>query len=322
MKRYAGDADDPTIGGGSFTETAPGGERYNFKVVNGKMYGRFQPKRASGGFSLDRIVADARGETLLKNVCVVFVATKPGGGQCVVGWYADGVVYATERPPGEKQRADCEWNIRGTAAKAVLLPVDRRTWDVPTGEGGMGQTHVRYPLGENHQPEIQPWMTAILKKVAAYDGPNLVNATTTDEEVLEGLSKALAKTGHPGFLADAAARRAVEMRAMRKAIAHFGGSTVVTDDHNGNPYDLSLLVDGKKKYVEVKGTTGAGEEVLLTSGEVNWSRQNPCALYVLRDIKLAKVDGKWKATGGKAEIVDPWVPADADLHALAFSYRV
>jgi hypothetical protein len=45
-------------------------------------------------------------------------------------------------------------------------------------------------------------------------------------------------------------------------------------------------------------------------------------LFILHGIKLTKSGGKWKATGGTPRVIDPWVPRDADLRALAYTYRV
>ena len=322
MKRYAGDAEDRASGGGSYIKKHLGGERYNFKVVKGRVYGRFQSNRADGGFKFEGIDPSSGSGESLTGVLIVFVAKPPGGGQRVVGWYKNGTVRRQERPAGARQRSDVEWNMSASAKDALLLPLVERTWLVPAGKGGMSTSHVRYPFADSGKSDVRAWMRSILKKISAYKGPNAVNAADGDDGMLADVEKALAKGGRAGFLADAAARRAVELRAMDAATAYFGGPEKVTDDSRGNPYDLSVLVDGKKKYVEVKGTTGGGAEVLLTAGEVRWAGKNQMALFVLRDVKLKKSGSKWVASGGTPFVVDPWKPAAKALSPIASRYQV
>ena len=324
MRRYAGHSDDPAIGGGSYITSGegPGGERFNFKVVKGWLYARFQPNSDSGGFDLSRIDPAAADGAHLDGVRVIFVAKQPRGGQRVVGWYDDGRAYAAIQDPGARQRSDIDWNIRGSAPSAVLLPVAERNWEIPTGKGGMATTHVRYAYSKRGKLAVRPWMTAVLKHIDGYDGPNLLGTEGPDEALADAIADALSRSGHPGFLADPKARKAVEDCAMDAATTAFAKQGVVADEHVGNPFDLSVTIGGKKKYVEVKGTTGGGEQVIMTAGEVRWARKHQSALFVLRGVKLSKVGASWKATGGDAVVIDPWVPASGDLAPLAYQYRV
>jgi hypothetical protein len=186
----------------------------------------------------------------------------------------------------------------------------------------MGTTQVRYPLTEHGKPDVQPWMAEILKKIAKYKGANLLSAPSLDGELLDAVIKAYARSGQGGFQPDPDARRAVEQRAMDAATAHYGGPGAVCDDHLTCSYDLAVGNGAAKRYIEVKGTTGSGDDVLLTAGEVNWARSHASVLFILHGIKLTKSGGKWKATGGTPRVIDPWVPRDADLRALAYTYRV
>jgi hypothetical protein len=322
MNRYAGDANDPTIGGGSYVESNPGGERYNFKNVSRKVYGRFQSNRSGGGFKLAGIDPAADGAATLSGVLVIFVAKRPHEGQRVVGWYENARVYSGDRQAGARQRADCDWNMSASTKAAVLLPVDQRVWAVPAGKGGMSTSHVRYPYNNDGSPMVLPWMRSILKQIENYSGPNALGSTNLEDQILADVEKAFAKSGHAGFLADAAARAAVERRAMKAATTHFGGPKHVTDDHIGNPYDLSVLRDGVRTYVEVKGTTGTGAEVLLTAREVRWARKHNTVLFVLHGIKLKKSGGKWVAAGGTPLVIDSWKPAEKALRPIAFRYSV
>jgi hypothetical protein len=75
----------------------------------------------------------------------------------------------------------------------------------------------------------------------------------------------------------------------------------------------------------VKGTTSAGERVLLTRNEVAQARAEypNTALFVLADVAVVKeADGRPLARGGRPVVLEPWMPGDGDLEAIAFEYKV
>jgi hypothetical protein len=76
-------------------------------------------------------------------------------------------------------------------------------------------------------------------------------------------------------------------------------------------------------HVEVKGTTGEGNEVLLTPNEVEHAHvQYPhVALVVVSHISLTD-EPEPVASGGRLQAVDPW-KLDADqLEPIGYSYTV
>jgi len=97
-----------------------------------------------------------------------------------------------------------------------------------------------------------------------------------------------------GLLRDAAVRRAVEVYAEDSAESYFTqqGWNVTRVGHLKLGYDLECRNSaGQSLHVEVKGTQGAGEEVLLTRNEVfHLSAEAACpeqhALYVLSEITV------------------------------------
>jgi len=122
------------------------------------------------------------------------------------------------------------------------------------------------------------------------------------------------------------ARKAVELRAMAvtERWLKVEGFDVV-DTSATRPYDFEATRQGERVFVEVKGTTGAGEQVTLTAGEVEHARSHPeeSVLAVVADIELDARDASDpRAIGGELRVHRPWHPADEDLRALAYSYLV
>ena len=134
MQHYRGQTpDDPIHGGGAYLdEHGHGFEVENFLSIGGWYYGHGEPPR-SGVINLKRVdpgVGDAA--EYLDGVTVVFVATRPDeGGRVVVGWYRNARVWRNlrQRPSPGHDRYCAEARVED----CILLEVDDRTFDVPTG---------------------------------------------------------------------------------------------------------------------------------------------------------------------------------------------
>lgn len=94
-----------------------------------------------------------------------------------------------------------------------------------------------------------------------------------DDTVVEALEKSHAKS--QGFQLDSKLRKALEDYAMEAAKRHFLSDGYEVEDHSKNrPYDLCCKRKKELLYVEVKGTQTKGEEIILTSGEVDFARRH------------------------------------------------
>jgi hypothetical protein len=129
--------------------------------------------------------------------------------------------------------------------------------------------------------------------------------------------------GGQGFGGTAEFRKVVEMHAMSAARQHyerFGG--VCTDTSANKPYDFVVELEGETFYIEVKGTTSAGESVFLTRNEVAHARGHAgrCHLFVLHGIQVHEVAGELQASGGEVRLLEPWSPEDQSLEALTYRY--
>ena len=129
-----------------------------------------------------------------------------------------------------------------------------------------------------------------------------------------------------GFGLSQAERRAVELHAMSVAqnLYENQGWTIV-DKSNSHPFDLLATRNQERRYVEVKGTTGAGRSVVLTQGELEHFRNNSreSALVIVSGIVLTEHNGEWAASGVEISThEDPWMINEAGLKPTQYRYEI
>jgi hypothetical protein len=96
------------------------------------------------------------------------------------------------------------------------------------------------------------------------------------------------------------------------------------DTSRTESYDLRMHADGTEIRVEVKGTLGAGDCILLTANEVanamgsDWRTD----LFVVSNIQLTEQDGEFIASGGSARIIRGWIPSAEDLTPTQYRYKI
>jgi hypothetical protein len=129
-----------------------------------------------------------------------------------------------------------------------------------------------------------------------------------------------------GPLADPATRKVVELRAMELAAAWYQGAEYNVEDTSADrPYDLLCRRGEDEVHVEIKGTTGAGESVILTRNEVNHARRSNVRtdLFVVGHIQVIRDGNVVQANGGEVVAhVRGWVPSEEDLTPIQFEYRI
>jgi hypothetical protein len=127
-----------------------------------------------------------------------------------------------------------------------------------------------------------------------------------------------------GFRPNAKQRKAIELRAMNLASAHFAEAGGAVKDVSANhPYDLEVtLSSGDVLSVEVKGTAVDGDEILLTRGEVEHHRvAYPAnALVIASGITLEGPPDAPEATGGTLRVLRPWAVDSGELAPLSYRY--
>jgi len=122
-----------------------------------------------------------------------------------------------------------------------------------------------------------------------------------------------------GFGLSAAQRKAVEDHAMALALAHYGTLWVAVDDVHR--HERKCRRGAVEHHVEVKGTTGPGNAVLLSKNEVQHAQDffPNVSLFVVSEIQLDEDDEGFPiATGGHIRIIEPWRVTDCTLVAMTY----
>src|SRR5207245_524546 len=122
------------------------------------------------------------------DVLVVFVATDPDrGGQRVVGWYRNATVHRHSMKCSRKERgAYVDYFVAAAESDATLVPAyaHSRSFTVPSGSGGFGQTNVRYLLPDDTKTQ---WMLDAIDYTNRYKREDAAQQpeTETDPEIAE-----------------------------------------------------------------------------------------------------------------------------------------
>lgn len=129
-----------------------------------------------------------------------------------------------------------------------------------------------------------------------------------------------------GFLADAEARRTIEMHAVKTVLAwceRAGWQDAEHVGHDGESFDIRGTVDSVERRIEVKGTTGSGESVTVTFNEVEEARDDKhMLLAVVHGITLdLGPGGDLLASGGTLTMHDPWLPVHDELRPISYRWR-
>lgn len=128
-----------------------------------------------------------------------------------------------------------------------------------------------------------------------------------------------------GYASDPAVRRAVELHAMRLATEHFVSEGWEVEDTSADrPYDLRCTRNDEELRVEVKGTTGLGQQIHLTAGEVEHARAHPdrVALFVVAGVAVTgHMTGEIVTFGGTPRLISPWDIDAGELRATAYDWQ-
>ncbi|CAC9618430.1 hypothetical protein [uncultured Gammaproteobacteria bacterium] len=144
MKFYQDIKGDIPQGGGSSDKEGnpPPHERFNFKDRDGVIKGFVQSgNKLTRSMNLSKIDSAAPNDVeSIESVLVIFVAKG-----CIVGYYKDATVYRSIQDKKHYDQGDFKaYNIEVESQRAVLLSEESRTYEIPRGKGGMGQSNVCY----------------------------------------------------------------------------------------------------------------------------------------------------------------------------------
>lgn len=330
MTYYAGSlpGDEQPIGGGSYNEDNIGHELYNFLDLDGKLYGYAQPASKQETINLKRIDPTSKGDEL-DHTLVIFVASNPDGGQFVVGWYRNAVVYRhAQRDARRSYKGEVFVHyFEASTSQAVLLPLDeRKAMPVPQGSGSIGQRNLFYVFEDSGVQRNLQWLEHLVDLVEAYDGENLLRTSRGGPEIAAVIAAESTEASNraQGFLHSARIRQAIEWRAMAVTRTHFEKQNWKLDDHSATrPYDLLGTKADQRVFIEVKGTQSSGSEIFLTPNEVKWAKEHypQTVLAVVTNIEVVEREDKIEAKKGNLHLFQPWKLNSTALEPLAYKFQ-
>jgi hypothetical protein len=303
--RGLGVGDDPDGAHGWISQQGhEGHEAYNFRrAPDGRYYGYFRLN--NGSTNLARVDPSAQSGRL-SGVTIVWISKPPKEtGLRVVGWYSNATLLAEtdwEKSPWKHPLYAEGGEREGVSAfvcftrSAQRLPVaERRRWVLPKAVRTlMGRTDVLYPYEEGSGRQktwvrlVEPFLVRIEKYAP---DPEVKPGDHQDLEIDE------VTTGQ-GFNSNSEERRLVEAAGMEHAFRYFRGEGYSVEDvSRSHSYDLRCTRGNRELHVEVKGTKGDGQSVILTKNEVAFHLRGGSdkVLYVLPKITVR--DGEVVAVG-------------------------
>lgn len=332
MRYYQGCQEGTPINGGSYNEDNIGHEVFNFKREHdGFCYGFVEPAKRSR-IMLKRIDPSISEDVeKIDDVLVIWLATE-GSGQYVVGWYEHATVFSIAKSLDSEKYdryplEDSQYNVLCKNENAKLLPISKRRVQIPSPEksiASIGQANVFYFYEDKnkkyaYKSTVAQGILDAVDFVKKYKGPFLNNSS--DFRYEDERTKAIVGDDFElgkGFQSDVEMRIAIEKYAMQKCIEYFeehGYSCA--DVSKNNSYDVLAKKNKESLKIEVKGTCGSGEKIIMTQKEVDLAKNDESILFMVSSIEAKKK----KLSGGKITC-RKWDFNEFNLIPLSYYYQI
>lgn len=128
---------------------------------------------------------------------------------------------------------------------------------------------------------------------------------------------------YAGFCADPILKKAIEMQAVRQAIVHYEAAGYSVEDVGAfRSYDLLAIRGDEERHIEVKGSQGYVQKVILTRNEVKHANDYGLTdLVVVADIPWERhLDGSITSDDGTMSVYPDWRPSPENLKPLSYEY--
>lgn len=127
--------------------------------------------------------------------------------------------------------------------------------------------------------------------------------------------------GGQGWWSDPARRVQLENHAQTMLEEHYRTQGWdVEDTRQGNPYDAIDSRGDKILHLEAKGTQSGGAHVLVTVGEVEWTRSHECVIGIVSNIRF-RPNGDIDTASGSLQIY-PWSGSEDELTPLQYRWTL
>ncbi|MGW6173691.1 protein NO VEIN domain-containing protein [Arthrobacter sp. NPDC055138] len=118
-------------------------------------------------------------------------------------------------------------------------------------------------------------------------------------------------------------KKAIEMQAVRQAIVHYEAAGYTVEDVGAyRSYDLEAVRGDEVRHVEVKGSQGHVQKVILTRNEVTHANEfGRTDLVVVAEIEWERhKDGSIATDDGLMSVYPDWRPSLENLLPLSYEY--
>jgi hypothetical protein len=165
----------------------------------------------------------------------------------------------------------------------------------------------------------------------AFRSPFTAPPSASDTQPEQGTTGEIATPTGQGRSVDPIRRRRVEDYAMNLARKRYESDGWVVkdvsrrnDEEKGTPYDFHCTRGTEVRHVEVKGTTGSGETVLVSANERSHAEAAEVGaysyLFVVEQVGLKTVKGNVVAVGGSVRYDGPFDPSSHRFTPTQFRY--
>ena len=156
---------------------------------------------------------------------------------------------------------------RANASDAVILPVESRTFVIPSWGRSRSCTPSTTEVGRDLKTRItNGWRESSARSKSSPHLQPVVHPQSRGGMHAGG--KVSCRTRLRGI-------PSIATPCSAQWIILIGPAAEVHDEHKKNPYDLRCVKAESTLFVEVKGTKSQGHSVLVTVGEVEFARTHP-----------------------------------------------
>jgi hypothetical protein len=225
--------------------------------------------------------------------------------------------------------------VRGPLELAQVVDVETLRREITTAQGRIGQARGAKKEGNNRKRirlrlEVPGYGAGDATRLAAdLAGPP---DSTTEEELAPEVSDAITaaeksasrRRSGQGMRLSHADKTAIEAHSVALACDYLRKAGYTVRDVGAvESYDLDATRSGEHLYVEVKGTTSHGEEIILTKREVELINMEypDTMLIVVSNIRLDRSGTTPQTSGGTLQATHPWLIEQTRLTPISYRYR-
>lgn len=226
--------------------------------------------------------------------------------------------------------------VRGPLELAQVVDVETLRREITTAQGRIGQAEDAKKEGNNRKRirlriQVPGYGVGDATRLAAdlASPPDSTTDVALAPEVADAVTaaekSASRRRSGQGMRLSHADRAAIEAHSVALACDYLRQKGYTVRDVGAiESYDLDATRSGEHLYVEVKGTTSYGEEIILTKNEVELinTKHPDTMLIVVSNIHLDSNGTLSQASGGTLQATRPWLIEQGHLTPISYRYKI